>query len=161
MLAANALEGAVELGAADEEELVELRLEVLVAVALAVVGELRVVELERVDKEDDREVVLLDLDVVEELRDDEVVVGLTGARVLEVNALLKADPRTGASRLEVSMLLSGAPRTGARVCLLSTRLSFPSLDRSTGVAVVNKQRSESRRQYARRKEADRAIIATP
>lgn len=161
MLAANALEGAVELGAADEEELVELRLEVLVAVALAVVGELRVVELERVDEEDDREVVLLDLDVLEELLDDEVVVGLTGARVLEVNALLKADPRTGASRLEVSMLLSGAPRTGARVCLLSTRLSFPSLDRSTGVAAVKKQKSESRMQYARRKEADRAIIATP
>lgn len=161
MLAANALEGAVELGTADEEELVELRLEVLVAVALAVVGELRVVELERVDEEDDREVVLLDLDVVEELLDDEVVVGLTGARVLEVSALLKADPRIGASRLEVSMLLSGAPRTGARVCLLSTWLSFPSLDRSTGVAVVTRQRSESRKQYARRKEAVRAIIATP
>lgn len=125
MLAANALEGAVELGAADEEELDELLVDVLdvrVAVALAVVGELLVVELERVD-DDDREVVLLDLEVVEEeLLDDEVVVGRTGARVLavEVNALLRAGPRIGASRLEVSMLLSGAPRTGARVCLLLT-----------------------------------------
>ena len=168
MLLAKVLGAGVPLGAREEEEdevvprvVVEVT---LVAVALAVVGELREVELERVEEDDRDEVEVVDVRREVGIVDAElvaIVVGRTGERVLLV-PLVVGFPLMGASLLSVMMLESAGPRTGARVavCCRLTLLFLPflSLLRSTGLAMLKEKSRERRKHKVRKDEADRAAM---